>query len=105
MSARELVKAQRAAFLKGCAQVGARGGWSSYDDEAARVVARSLYPLPKVTRPRVVSINLREYRILNSELWWRYAPGYEWEKHGWTRRDAQALLGLFADPTETVDAE
>ena len=107
---RDLVLAKREAF---CAGRGA--AFVHYDIGAPQGkawpgsahLAAERYPLPKVTRPRVVT---REdgcqLRISGGQLQYKWLDG-DWREYGsinWTPAQRAAMADLLANPTEEVDA-
>lgn len=77
--------------------------------EHARQRARELYPLPKVTRPRVVTdSDCYQWRAVGGSLQWRKRDSAVWSAEDVTvvRPSQVALLAeLLANPNETVDAD
>ena len=112
MSARE-VRIARHAFNDG-----ALYGRSPFVNSATSVAAAQ-YPLPKVTRPRVVKdsqhstgewkVDVSPYPEEPPVLWWRRRPHEEWEVVRTVERlsadRAHLWADLFARPTEEVDVE
>jgi hypothetical protein len=108
---RELVLAQREAFKRGYdnRHVGeATTPWGSWPGivEAAEM----LYPLPKVTRPRVVRDNTLEWKYENGHFAYRYGGASDWHSTQYSevpinRRRVEVLADLLANPTEEVESE
>lgn len=121
---REAVKRERAAWIAGARETSP----SIIADMQGEVgadfwqnAAKRRYPLPKVTRPRVVVDGDRdEWRIKDGALQFRYesrAKVYGAEDEGWQEptpsafnsanwvRVQPALADLLANPLETVEAE
>jgi hypothetical protein len=113
---RELVLAQRRAFRDGaqalyCHKV-IPSGHSPYADalDEVRESTDKRYPLPKVTRPRVVSDGTLEWKYENGYVMYRYSGSSDWYSTKYSEvpinpRRVEVLADLLANPTETVDAE
>ena len=99
---RDLILAKREGYMRHCEKFCAR-----INKEDANVSAVVEYPLPKVTRPRVVRrADGCELRLSGTELQYR-RPGNEWYTYNGMYIDENnrsALLDLLANPTEEVDA-
>ena len=78
------------------------GGWTT-GYALVKVMERD-YPLPTVTRPRVVAVEGVEYCVRNGVVEARPK-----ELSGWhvclTRAELVAIINLAAEPTETVTEE
>ena len=108
---RDMVLAQREAWQNGAA---CHSTHKTFGD--IRRDAEKRYPLPKVTRPRVVVVQGREWKVApDGQLLSRAAepPGFSVGERTWTMRsqlmpivrDINALADLLANPTETVEDE
>lgn len=95
---RELVMAKREGF---CAGVEAHAHRQIHDVAYARTLAGIRYPLPRVTRPRVVrDLHNDAWEVRESILWCQGNP------IGWADKTTlQKLLDLIDNPNETVDTE
>ena len=81
--------------------------------EECDAIARQSFPLPKVTRPRVVRrqascIEFR-WRLLNGALQWANVDDDDWSFYSITNEEEWRSVGpiyvdLIANPTEEVDA-
>jgi hypothetical protein len=72
-------------------------------------------PLPKVTRPRVVTYvgpkphHVFRYRVIDGRLEWATEHAEDWTTYGAIQTDVQdaaflaRIAGLFSSPTEEVD--
>jgi hypothetical protein len=106
MSKREVLIA-RDGYRKACAIL----GMLREADAAAALV----YPLPKVTRPRVVThigpkpTYVFRYRVIEGRLEWATEHAEDWTTYGAIQTDVQnaaflaRIAGLFSSPTEEVD--
>jgi hypothetical protein len=117
---REAVLRERKAFVAGAVQhrsggdcVGevSCGGCAELASDFAEKAKRR-YPLPKVTRPRVVTTVDGCWRFANGRIQWKSAmfpDDRDWEDAdaSWTLTGPRIRLfvDLVANPTETVDAE
>jgi hypothetical protein len=110
---REAVLRERDAFKQGAEFA---GGYRDSDLRQIEVARR--YPLPKVTRPRVVRDPLDasiEWTVLDDHLHWRRVVGYiatEWMLGPQgaplghvTAEMCRVWADLLDNPTETVEAE
>lgn len=100
---RDMVLAQRDAYARGL------GEETQYWGDDAVAKAHREYPLPKVTRPRVVSDGTMEWKYENELLMCRYSGWDVWRSVQYSevplnRRRAEALADLLANPTEEVEA-
>ena len=100
---RDLVLARREGFERGAVALASRGAF----EDVARTEAERRYPLPKVTRPRVVTrTDIVEIRIMDGVLQYRGA-GCGWSVYRqvyWSPGMQDAMRDLLANPTEEVDA-
>lgn len=97
---------ERAAFDQGW---NARGSIGSFGDcDTARDL---VYPLPRVTRPREITLSTHHtYRFVGGLTWWEWRPE---ESKEWysvpapllaTAEDAAKVADVWAHPTEEVEA-
>lgn len=106
---REKVLAEREAYRKGNASERAMAFGSGNYVGGGPVSAEKMYPLPKVTRPRIVVDRAgHEWTWVEGRLCFRQTPTSNWISAsssliGEGARDA--LATLLANPTEEVDAE
>jgi hypothetical protein len=65
----------------------------------------TLYPLPQIERPRVVTDGVHEYTWRNGLVQHRSASAFGWWEFTGTitDRNRSALLDLLANPTELID--
>lgn len=103
--ARDEVKRLRAAYVRGVRH--ASGVWP--EQKAKMLVnvavenAAVLYPMPKVTRPRIVTAGSARYKVEHGRMY-RQLRGFA----AWTPVDGigpdklRELRDLFDNPTETV---
>lgn len=97
----ELRLAQREAYVA--------GSW--YGEGPARLLAAEKYPLPKITRPRVVTARdahgvLVRLKIEHGKVWRSgTANPDQWCESWYPPEYYVAVADLAANPTETVDAE
>lgn len=123
ISEREAVERERAAFIAGArAAATAGGGWChgaaivSVDGREHRDdnAAAWRYPLPKVTRPRVLGMpvsngNRLEFRLVGDEFQERLKTPdgqSDWQHTGGTTPTPERVrlwADLLANPTETVE--
>ncbi len=103
---REAVNRERAAFCRGFD----RGLARPY--EASTVIVTRLYPLPKITRQRVVRDNEGySWKVEGSRIYSSYPGDNAWVEAwrgmacsaGWTPGRIALLAELLDNPTETVD--
>ena len=102
-TAREIVDLQRAAAKAMAERLdGLQYAWRGLDHEIA-----TLFPYPKVTRPRVVTRQDGvQLRIEGEELQFRISPNCSWEPYSFvclSPANRAALLDLLANPTEEVE--
>lgn len=72
--------------------------------------AAAAYPLPPITRPRVVadSESFKQFCVVNGQLLWRVADGVEWERvnstvaFSITPNRVRVWHDLLTNPTEDV---
>lgn len=112
MSELTLIQAQRAGFIAGLRAVN-RGWWGSVELAPAEILAAHTYPIPTIERPRVVKVRSLhgprwdlEYRVEKGQLQSRCVGPHgrePWKPSPQTVESLNALLGLFANPTETVE--
>lgn len=106
---RDLILAKRQAFEDGF-ELGWKGQTTEWRGLLTEAEAR--YPLPKVTRPRVVQYPLyhwKKWRVIDGEL---QRNGSEDDSDEWvstplsvmTAARVRVLADLLANPTEEVDA-
>ena len=97
---RDLILAKREGYVRHCLQM-------LMSKQYAETDAALLFPLPKVTRPRVVRREDGcELRLFGTELQFRWRND-EWKCYNGMCVDEinrSALLDLLANPTEEVDA-
>lgn len=127
VSAREAVERERRAFVDGgkwryILAVGHSGPSCivpPIDDPRYDAEAAKRYPLPTVTRPRVVDDNPahpcgEQWCVIDGTLRYRYAPGRDWMRWSEFRNHSAAAptpgrvalwADLLANPTETVEAD
>lgn len=92
-----MVLAQRRAFVRG------RFRCPDTSVEQDRIDAEAVYPLPKITRPRVyVSPNGISYRVVNGTV--ECALGLGGFRPVFDTRIYVGVADLLAKPTETVEA-
>lgn len=113
--ARDEVKRLRAAYVKGVchASSGLPVHKANALVDAAIEQAAFLYPMPKVTRPRIVSVGDTQYKVERGRMY-RRLSGRKYQQLGccaeWTPMrgiDAEKLselYSLFFSPTEEVEA-
>lgn len=70
-----------------------------------REIAREMYPLPPVERPRVVDFGMGQYRVHDGVLQRRYNASEAWRDVPQDGQWAIALTDLLTHPTETVPDE
>lgn len=110
ISEKDAVLRERAARVAGCVYAGGEG----HAEECLRRAPQK-YPLPKVTRPRIVVLNGYALRAVAGEIEW--AAGVTAGEPRWvgvSSRSAlslrpttflvRALADLLANPTEEVEA-
>ena len=104
---REMVLAQRAAFIAGAEYRREPPQHSAVDCDACHAMSRDRYPLPKVTRPRVVQdANGWRWRVVDGVL--QSLPGGDvWNNVVYIndRNRRTVLADLLANPTETMEDE
>lgn len=107
---RDLVLAKREAFADGIAFRYAQTlDLPDHRLHCDTVEARRRYPLPKVTRPRVVRVEGRqrdmEYRVIGNDVQFRSTKhkGADWQSSSLTPSALRELADLLANPTETVE--
>lgn len=115
MSPRELVLAQREAYVR---------GWKDTGRTTARDAdhyAAEAYPMPKVTRLREVKIGDSTYRVRDGVVEYRYFSEDAWfpsslysvqeslkaklNRGNVRANDLAKIVELYQNPTETVEAE
>ena len=111
---REYVTAQREAYVKGAQK------WACYscadNIDIPQAQAKHDYPLPRVTRPRVVRDEYgRQWRAINGDLFFREDGMPFADKRGWRGIDDEqwhldshlipTWADLLANPTEIVDED
>jgi len=117
---REAIEREREAFVDGASAVfshyriqpydAGSGGW-----KGSRTLASERYPLPKVTRPRVVTRKVRsfkfDWRWVNERLEYADPGSDDWEEYCGlihASNEWPTLLAILddlrANPTEEVDA-
>lgn len=70
----------------------------------ARDLPNQMYPLPKVQRPRVLTLGSLRLRLIDNRLQWRTDPGVAWWCSTLSVVDFSGYLeSLRANPTELVD--
>jgi len=98
---RDLILAKREGYVRHCLQM-------LMSKQYAETDAALLFPLPKVTRPRVVQRKDGcELRLFGTELQFRLGNDDSWKCYNGMYVDETnrlALLDLLANPTEEVDA-
>lgn len=114
---REMVEAQRAAVMATTQEMSKLSGGAhnltAYinDWEGSLSLAARLFPLPKVTRPRVATDEYGcEWRLVRGAVEWR-GLGQDWGDKlareqvslTITLRRAEIIASLVANPTEEVD--
>lgn len=122
---RTTILAQRAGYIAGKRAASTR--WNARAIEQASQEAAVLYPITR-EQPRVLTlrkpmmrrrpgeygmherIERVEYRVVNGQLEVRYPEceyrqAREWSSAKRDRRDIEAFLELFDNPTETVEVE
>lgn len=104
---KQRILAQRTAYVEGVYAERQR----PFHDADAQAVRR--FPMPTVTRPRVVTLLGREYRMVNGVIETQDIDG-QWRPsvNTWARdlgslteADQKTLFALLKDPTETVEVE
>ena len=117
---RQLIEAKREAFVAGA-------DWCFHDCHTTRALsitsrprwiaaAKSLFELPKVTRPRVVKdAEGVSWRVSGDTVQWSVGKGCDWAPRDWaplsnshiwlTVERVHLLADLLANPTEEVDDE
>jgi hypothetical protein len=119
---RDAVLRERAAFVRGVNSLFLQEEIPASDAMTAAVerveaYATEWYPLPKVTRPRVVRdcaafTTTEEWSVIDGTLRYRHRPDAEWARWGDFRGISTAAplpervelwADLFANPTEEVD--
>ena len=88
------------------------GGDAILDCDALEKRSASRYPLPKVTRPRVVTIDNTAFRFYGGVIQMRHRLGLDGAPDVWSpahivasRRIVEVWAALVANPTEEVEAE
>jgi hypothetical protein len=100
ISEREKVMIQREAAV---AAMSLTVGYMS--KEAIRSRAAAMFPLPKVSRRRILRrVDGLEYRVRGDGETLEYRRCGTWLRSDWTRADAEKLVELFKDSNELVDA-
>lgn len=100
---RDLVLASRKAWL-----YGSQAGHHVTGEVTDRLL-EALYPLPKITRPRVVKFdptNHSELCVIAGNLMERHGPSFEWFNAcgwQWSAEFVAFAAALFANPTEEVE--
>ena len=106
---RDLVLAKREGFKDGAEVVFTHFGCSLGSVAGVRwrgsgPLAVERYPLPRVTRPRVVTLGCgHEYRICDGRLEWRTHENGSWMTLHNIAHMMDELRHLLAHPTEEVD--
>ena len=99
---REYVLGLRSAFKAGAEWIRRTPIYTS--DRAIANAVTMTYPLPKVTRPRVVRLGNYDYRIVNGVVQCLF--GGTWQESSiHTVYGTRVIADLIANPTETVSAE
>lgn len=109
---REAVERERAAWLACDMEFATERNRAKLYDQSKRVAAER-YPLPKVTRPRVVTVydpELRadiDIRVTVGQLQWKRRDALVWQSFTRSldaeKRMAKAVLDVAANPTEEVE--
>lgn len=90
---------QREAYAKGLRHAG-------YSAEGSASAARLAYPMPAITRPRVVTLSDgQQYRRVDGTLEFRERDVFDWRESYITDEKIATLANLLANPTETVPDE
>lgn len=111
ISERDAIKRERQAVMDAVHELRRQNrlDFSSGSWEGSLTLAERLYPLPKVTRPRVVEdkANGREIRLtLDGYLQSRFGKGHEWHSltiNQYVAENRPALADLLSNPLETVE--
>ncbi len=92
---RQLIEAQRAAWLAGTRSTPSYG--------AGVDLVKRLYPMPAITQPREISVGAYMYRVANGKLMYRSSVAMGcWEESAYPLAVIPALAELIANPTETI---
>jgi hypothetical protein len=106
---KQVAVAQREAFVAGSRYHGGGGCMP-------RETAEYRFPMPKITRPREVKVSGNTYRIVDGKIEWRNYGDWinsafnddlrieNLAKHSDDLEVVRALVELYKNPTETVDA-
>jgi hypothetical protein len=97
---REMVDAQRAAFVRGTSEWWQIPRQGHRPGEAQKEQAVHHYPMPKVTRPRTLRRGWVTFKIEDGRLQTMVGSG-EWK----TWLNTSELSDLLAHPTEGVDTD
>lgn len=99
---RDLVMARREGYADA---MGAGGGW----DSVAKKITRERYPLPKVSRPRVLGPDEvgRYWKIVDGRWWYQHRAGglgSPWLNGGVVQPECERIrFDLVCRPTEEVE--
>ena len=96
---KQSIRLQREAYAKGLRHAG-------YSAEGSASAARHAYPMPPITRPRVVTLSDgTQYRRVDGVLQYRDRMGARWQSSTITDEKITEFAGLLVNPTETVPGE
>jgi len=96
---RDLIRARREGYAKHCEET-ATCQWSR---EAREQFAAAAYPLPKVTRPRVVAGLRAQYKVVDGVVHGRSNASFDWRVSASIHvDDVVRVANLLANPTEEI---
>lgn len=103
MNTREVIEAQREAYLAGALRR-TELHWVP-TDWVLKQEAERRYPFPTVTRPRILAIGRIVYRVVDGVMQSRHTNDIRWYDTEMAGEDFVRLAWLFDNPTETVEVE